>query len=69
MHHIRIFVTFFDSGFPDFVVLPLLLEVEAAAAAVLAVAAGADVGGNGGVAVAFARRLWSSPALQCNAVE
>ena len=50
-------------------VLPLLFRVEVAAAAVLAVAAGADVGGNGGVAVAFARRLWSSPALQCNAVE
>ena len=55
----------------------LLLALEAAAAtrgaaaAVLAVAPGGavdDEGGSGGdVAVAFARRLWSSPALQCDA--
>ena len=59
------------------VVLPFLFAAEAAAAAapaaavaaVLAVAPGADDGGSGGVAVAFARRLWSSPALQSDAVE
>ena len=51
-----------------FVLLPLLFAAEAAAAAagaaVFAVAPGAEDGGSGGVAVAFARRLWSSPALQ-----
>ena len=67
---IRILVTFFDSGLPVFVLLPLLFAAEAAAAAaVFAVDPGAEDGGSGGVAVAFARRLWSSPALQSDAAE
>ena len=61
-------VTFFVSGFPVFAVL-LLLLAEAAAevevAVVVGVSPGAEEeGGSGGVAVALARRLCSSPALQ-----
>ena len=54
-------VTFFNSCFPVLVVLLLLFVAEAA---VFAVAPGADGGSGGGGAAAFARRLWSSPALQ-----
>ena len=60
-------VTFFVSGFPAFAVLLLLLAEAAAAvevAVVVAASPGAEEGGSGGVAVALARRLCSSPALQ-----